>query len=99
MSLISSSETWVGPIGLTQTPEPDGTEVAAMGATIRDVRCGAAHLALSGDSSILDLRCRRCGVAALAPPDPAGLFRCGPAVASRGTPPDGTQAWIKFQQD
>jgi hypothetical protein len=47
MSLISSSETWVGPIGLTQTPEPGGTEVAAMGGTIRDARCGAAHLALT----------------------------------------------------
>ena len=47
-----------------------------MGATIRDARCRAAHLALSGDSSILDLRGRRCGVAALAPPDPAGLFHC-----------------------
>ena len=44
-----------------------------MRAPIPDARCGAAHLALSGDSSILDLRCRRCGVAALAPPL-AGLF-------------------------
>ena len=54
-----------------------------MGATIRDARCGAAHLALSGDSSILDLRCRRCGVAALAPP-PGGAFSCGAATRGSG---------------